>query len=161
MKKIILILMAVICMLGCSTEKQIVKEYVTVYECNVKDRDYATVMAFLEEDKTEDMEYDTDRNACVEYAIKLRDNANSKGIRCGLVIINMVDRDGHAINVFKTEKGLIYIEPQLGLVVLEPSVGGAYFKDEDEYVYMHYGILIGEVDTQYINARVLSISVVW
>ena len=90
----------------------------------VHDPTFAEMIAFLNSNKVNWQGYGEDY-ACVDFACDLQREAIEKGIRCAFVGIDY-PVNGHAIVAFETtDKGLVYIEPQLDLPV-KVEVGTKY-----------------------------------
>ena len=78
---------------------------------------------FLANDSSNATTYDLDFNNCVDYAIKVVNNAEAQGIRAGIVLLTYVTPPGHAIVVFDTtDRGLKFVEPQTDQTV-RPVIG--------------------------------------
>ena len=68
---------------------------------------------FIENDTTNENEYDDNEYYCVHFARDVNNNAEEKGIICGYVEINMSGGIPHSIVAFNTlDKGVIFFEPQ-------------------------------------------------
>jgi hypothetical protein len=79
----------------------------------IKDPTYKELMSFISDDNTDKAEYIAGEYECTDFATRLCNNAEEKGIRCAYVSIRFPGGKGHAIVAFNTiDKGLIYIEPQ-------------------------------------------------
>lgn len=86
----------------------------------------ADLNAFLEEDKTDEIPY-TDEFECHAFAVTLFENAEAEGLEVGFVSVHFGDYDFHALNVFKTNEGLVFVDNSFGhdaFVILE--VGNPY-----------------------------------
>lgn len=79
---------------------------------SANDVTYDEILNFISEDQTDKMQYIDHKWNCVNFAQIVHNNAEEKGIRCGLVTISYKDKKtAHALNVFNTtDKGLIYID---------------------------------------------------
>jgi hypothetical protein len=85
-------------------------------------------------------EYMKNKFECFDFAIKMRELANERGIKCGVVMLYyregsvplnyLTDKatTSHALNIFHTiDKGAFYAEPQMGGVLVdEPVIGESY-----------------------------------
>lgn len=83
-------------------------------------------IAFLEADKTNEIPY-TEDFKCHDFAATLFENAEAEGLEVGYVSVHLGDYDFHALNVFNTDEGLIFIDNSGGhdaFVMLE--VGKPY-----------------------------------
>ena len=79
----------------------------------IKDPTYKEMMSFISDDDTDKAEYIVDEYECTDFATRLCNNAEEKGIRCAYVSIKFPGGKGHAIVAFNTiDKGLVYIETQ-------------------------------------------------
>jgi hypothetical protein len=79
----------------------------------IKDPTYKEMIRFISDDDTDKSKYITGEYECTDFATRLCNNAEEKGIRCAYVSIRFPGGKGHAIVAFNTiDKGLIYIEPQ-------------------------------------------------
>ena len=101
---------------------------------------YANLMQFLQSDHTEDRLYVEPSYTCSDFAVALHNNAESQGIRCGIVNVQFAGQSvGHAFDVFPTtDKGLIYIDAtgvnatQLGENI-SPSKAAVYLVNGSEF----------------------------
>ena len=79
----------------------------------IKDPTYKEMMRFISSDDTDKAEYIVGEYECTDFATRLCNNAEAKGIRCAYVTIRFPGGKGHAIVAFNTiDRGLTYIEPQ-------------------------------------------------
>jgi hypothetical protein len=76
------------------------------------DPTWEELMQFLKEDDTDRILYQLDSFNCIDFAERLHNNAESRGIRAAYVSVSFHDRqNGHAINAFETaDKGLVFID---------------------------------------------------
>lgn len=89
---------------------------------------YNEVYTWLQEDKTNEIEYDLDTFKCVDFAENLHNNAESAGFKCGIVLLTyetIMHLDGsrsytgHSINVFQLDNGdLLYVDPLTDLIAI-------------------------------------------
>jgi hypothetical protein len=80
----------------------------------IRDPTYGEVTQFLQDDKTDQIEYDPDNFTCINFASRLKTNAFNEGFRCFYVNLKYYYNTGHAIVAFNTtDSGFIFIEPQL------------------------------------------------
>jgi hypothetical protein len=103
------------------------------YDIDIKPVTFDIVEAFMLSDETYKLQHShlhkIDREfLCFNFGAELKRKANLSGIRCAVVLI--ADRDGngtpgtHVLNAFETDRGTIYIEPQLkSLFIEEPTIG--------------------------------------
>jgi hypothetical protein len=126
-------LLLIICFIPCGfTSKQLFYDgnvpivnakdepIILINNNNAVNPSYAELLVFLATDNTDEIPYDTNSFICANFANRLHNNAEMKGIRCSFVLvwINFYDyRDidkpvmVHAINAFETtDKGLVYID---------------------------------------------------
>ncbi|MFA5400150.1 MAG: hypothetical protein WC169_09940 [Dehalococcoidia bacterium] len=119
--------------LGYDNGKEFVVTHLDQYVTIPKAVSYEEVVEFLEMDKTDEIKYVDDVFDCVSYAKQVRDNANAKGIKCGVVILDLhndTEIMGHAINVFDTnDSGLVFVSPQTDKDVGDLMVGSYYKMD--------------------------------
>lgn len=73
---------------------------------------FAKLLDFLKKDKTDMMLYVPGSFVCGDFAIRIHNNAEANGIRCGLARVHFKGSDtSHACNVFNTaDKGLIFTD---------------------------------------------------
>ena len=87
-------------------------------------------VAFMEEDKTSDNEYDDSDYGiyvCTHFSRDVCNNAEAEGLRCAIVHVVFPD-SGHAIVAFDTiDEGLVYFEAITDEEVI-PKVGKSYYK---------------------------------
>jgi hypothetical protein len=85
--------------------------YISNNPC-AQDPTYSQLISFLQNDTTDQIPYTPNEFVCGEYAVLIHDNAESQGIRAGVVNIRFQNETvGHAINVFNTtDNGTIYID---------------------------------------------------
>jgi hypothetical protein len=105
---------------------------------NVKPSRYVDVQKFIKDFGKH--EYMENKFECFDFAIKMRELANLKGIKCGVIMLYhregniplnyLTDKSttSHALNIFHTsDRGAFYVEPQMeGVMVDEPVIGGDY-----------------------------------
>jgi hypothetical protein len=85
------------------------------------------VVDWLAQDKTDSTPYDKDSFTCVDYCVKVKENATLAGIKCGILYVWKEDGTAHSLSIFDTiDKGLVYVEPQFDWVIPEPKVGLIY-----------------------------------
>lgn len=73
---------------------------------------FSELRKFIENDDTNELIYGEFSFHCVDYAEQVHNNAEARGIKAGIVVINFENEPiGHALNVFKTkDKGLVYVD---------------------------------------------------
>lgn len=129
------------------------------------DPDFNTLIMFLSEDATEDKDYVYPVYTCGDFASRLHDSAEKRGIRCGIVgvkfktayeenrseILNNGSHylpayssydacRGHAFNAFNTtDRGIVYVD-STGITVEEKEMGN---KPYDMIVYAREGEELG------------------
>ncbi len=90
---------------------------------------YSELMDFIRSDGTNRKRYDEETFNCVHYSLEVKNNAESIGMRCGYVTINLSGDYDHAIVAFNTtDRGIIYLEPQSDEVA-NLEVGKYYWAD--------------------------------
>ena len=79
---------------------------------SARDPTWEELMQFLKEDDTDRILYQLDSFNCIDFAERLHNNAESRGIRAAYVSVSFHDRqNGHAINAFETvDKGLVFVD---------------------------------------------------
>jgi len=107
----------------------------------LRDPTYKEAVAFIEEDKTNENEYnDADYGiyVCSHFSRDVCNNAEAEGLRCALVLL-VFPQGGHAIVAFDTiDEGLVYFDAITDDGV-EPEVGKRYYKcieTEPGYYYL-------------------------
>ena len=92
------------------------------------DPTYEEVMAFLEDDLTDEMPYNNETFICLDYAVIVNNNAEALGIRCCVAEFHYNESESaHAIIGFNTtDGGMIYIEPQSDKLFENFFIGGKY-----------------------------------
>jgi len=97
----------------------------------LRDPTYEEAVAFIEEDKTSDNEYDDSDYGvyvCSHFARDVCNNAEAEGLRCAIVHLVYPDMVGHAIVAFDTvDEGLVYFEA-ITDERTNPEVGKRYYK---------------------------------
>jgi hypothetical protein len=121
------------------------KEAVTGYDLH--DPTFQEMMDFIENDNSEDVEYNKNSHICTDYTTEVNNNAEKVGLRCGSVYI-IYPETGHSIIAFDTtDKGIVFIEPQYDKVVTLPvgrsysSSNGFYNPDEIDDTIVRYLIM--------------------
>jgi hypothetical protein len=117
---------------------------------NAKDVTYEQVKAFIMNDATDREPYVLSSQVCAEFAKKVHDNAESNGIRCGWVSIDLNDTaTGHACNVFNTtDKGLVFVDCTGADVLRIPntsSQNSETINDFDKIAYISIGYEYGAI----------------
>jgi hypothetical protein len=139
---------------------------ITNYE-NAEDPSFKTLLEFLSEDATENKDYVYPVYTCGDFASHLHDEAEKRGIKCGVVgvkfntslkeniSVNLKSKSnypppyssydacrGHAFNAFNTtDRGMVYVD-STGITVEEKEMGN---KPYDLIVYARYGEELGEI----------------
>lgn len=97
----------------------------------LRDPTYEEAVAFMEEDKTSDNEYDDSDYGvyvCSHFARDVCNNAEAEGLRCAIVHLIYAEGAGHAIVAFDTiDEGLVYFEA-ITDEKTNPEVGKRYYK---------------------------------
>ncbi len=94
------------------------------------DPSYAEAVEFIGRDKTDGNEYVENEYVCTHFARDVNNHAESEGIRCGFVIINLTGNANHAIIAFNTtDRGLVFFEPQTDERVRYLETGKDYWAD--------------------------------
>ena len=87
----------------------------------------AEMNSFLQNDSTSNNTYNDTTYTCSYFSKDVKNNAESKGIRCAIVLLVFNQTLGHAMVGFNTsDKGFVYIEPQNDLQQ-NITKGGAYW----------------------------------
>jgi hypothetical protein len=88
-----------------------------VSSTSVRNPTYQEALQFVASDKTDQHQYIVNSYTCVNFATDFRNNALKAGYECGYAIIFFPDNSSHELNCFNTtDRGLIFVEPQLGEV---------------------------------------------
>jgi uncharacterized membrane-anchored protein YhcB (DUF1043 family) len=99
----------------------------TGYGYVLRDPSYQEMRDFLARDRTNERTWVRRQYTCVDFADDVKANAAKEGIRSAFVIIEHPEA-GHAIVAFyTTDRGLVFIEPQLDWKV-EPRIGQRYYQ---------------------------------
>jgi len=104
---------------------------------------YQQVIEFLKEDKTDEIEYDSDTFNCVDYAETLHNNAEESGLKCGVVDvvykkvynskIGGYNTYGHECNVFRLDDGSkLYVDCVQKDGIADVHVGDVYTVEDLE-----------------------------
>lgn len=97
----------------------------------VRNPTYQEMKTFLAQDPTNNKVYVENKYVCVDFAAAVKNNAETKGIRCAVVDIFYPDGYGHTVVAFDTtDRGLIYVEPQFDQEV-KLTVGRSYSQLND------------------------------
>lgn len=103
----------------------------TANEYIVRNPTYQEMKTFLAQDPTNNKVYVENKYVCVDFAAAVKNNAETKGIRCAVVDIFYPDGYGHTVVAFDTtDRGLIYVEPQFDQEV-KLTVGRSYSQLND------------------------------
>ena len=105
---------------------------------SARDPTWDELMQFLKEDDTDRLLYQLDSFNCIDFAERLHNNAESRGIRAAYVSVSFHDRqNGHAINAFETiDKGLVFVDctgAENPLGELDSNDKIAYIMPDKEY----------------------------
>lgn len=110
----------------------------------IRDPTYSEVISFIEQDKTNEYEYDKDEFNCQDFSATVKRNAFNEGYRCFYVSIEFQE-GGHAIIGFNTtDQGFIYIEPQYDKIVALQI--GKKYSELNEFVTPDYDDTIKSID---------------
>lgn len=104
------------------------------------------LVSFLADDDTNFNLYQPGKFVCYDFSFQLNQRAEEAGIPCAIVLFHVTyappewgsDYQWHYINAFKTEKGLVFIEPRTDREV-RLQMGEYYFwvnEGWDEYGYV-------------------------
>lgn len=95
---------------------------------SAKDVTFNEVMSFINQDKTDKIEYNMNSFTCGDYAEQVQNNAENAGIKCAWVGIDFTQGGGHACNAFNTtDKGLIFIDCTTGdYIIKNMAIGNIY-----------------------------------
>jgi hypothetical protein len=97
----------------------------------LRDPTYEEAVAFMEEDKTSDNEYDNSDYGvyvCSHFARDVCNNAEAEGLRCAVVHLVYPGTVGHAIVAFDTiDEGMVYFEAMTDART-NPEIGKRYYK---------------------------------
>ena len=97
---------------GYEEGKKYVVDHIDQYTHVIKPVSYGEVLSFMKEDQTDKMTYSW-TNDCTTFSRVLRENANEKGIKCGIVVLDLGYNYAHVINAFDTtDSGVVYFDPQ-------------------------------------------------
>jgi len=117
---------------------------------NTTNPTYNELINFLKNDYTDTIPYSEDY-VCVDYAVRIHNNAERLGIRTAVVILDFYeDNDGHALNAFlTTDRGLIFIDcTNSGIgnsdAIATIEVDETYHLEplfESDYIYEDMGIV--------------------
>ena len=78
---------------------------------NATDPTWEELIAFLQEDDTDDHLYINGSFVCADFAEILHNNAEASGVKAAWVSVDFTVGDGHALNAFDTtDKGLVYVD---------------------------------------------------
>lgn len=83
---------------------------------------------FLEADKTDEIPY-TDGFKCLEFAEELYSNAQEEGLNVGIVFVFFENGGNsyHALNVFDTNEGLVFVDCSTGQdAIAKVEIGKPY-----------------------------------
>jgi len=81
---------------------------------------------FLEEDATDQIEYDRDAFICGDFAEAVHNNAEAAGIKAAFVPIRLNQEPGHAVNAFNVDGTTVFIDVINGDKVAYVEVGEDY-----------------------------------
>lgn len=119
-------------------------KYVTIKTYrDAKPVSYSDLIAFLDNDNTEDKIYVEPAYTCVDFSAELYNNAEANGIKCGLVAVNYEEPIlGHAFNAFETtDRGIVYID----CTGINETYREAGYVATDNNVYLQVGSQLGEL----------------
>lgn len=72
---------------------------------------YTQVIQFIQQDITDRTPYSIHNFMCGDYTEQVHNNAESSGIICGFVLVDLAGSKDHACNVFNTtDRGLVFID---------------------------------------------------
>ena len=96
---------------------------------SLRNPSYYELMDFLEQDPTDENEYQEDVYTCVDFVTDLNNNAEDVGLRAAYVYIEFPGDRAHSIAAFETvDRGMVFIEPQFDDEVTL-VVGNSYSED--------------------------------
>lgn len=125
------------------------------------DPSYQQLINFIMVDDTDQIPYHNGSFVCVDYAVRVHDNAENAGIRAGVVSLDFSDGQGHSINVFNTtDRGIVYIDctgntssRSYDKIVTTPVIGSQYevelLVNSSEYNYESQPWIIIDIHTFY------------
>lgn len=74
------------------------------------DPSWERLKEFLEQDKTDEIDYQIGQFICGDFAETLHNNAEQAGIRAAYVFVNFPEGPGHALNAFSVEGVTVYVD---------------------------------------------------
>lgn len=125
------------------------------------DPSYQQLINFILVDDTDQIPYLNGSFVCIDYAVRIHDNAENAGIKAGVVILVYSDEYGHALNVFNTtDRGIVYIDCtgntsacSWDKIATTPLIGSHYMVEllinNSEYYYEPTPWIIKEIHTYY------------
>jgi hypothetical protein len=115
---------------------------ITTYR-NASPVSYNELIAFLDQDDTEDSLYVMPNYTCVDFSAELFNNAQARGIKCAMVSVTFKEAiPGHAFNAFQTtDRGIVYIDcTGINKTCIEDG-----YLATDNNVYLQVGNHLGEL----------------
>ena len=106
-------------------EKYVV-DHLEQYTHITKPASYAEVKQFLREDQTNQNKYTWEFD-CTTFARIVKENANKKGIKCGVAVMDLGFNYAHVLNAFDTtDQDIVYFEPQTDEQKYNIKLGNRY-----------------------------------
>ena len=127
--------------IGYEEGKKYVVDHIDQYTHIIKPVSYGEVVDFIKTDQTNKMTYSW-TNDCTTFSLILRENANDKGIKCGIVVIDLGYNYAHVINSFETtDKGTIYFDPQTDTQKYDIGLGKHYTLQGQDFEITDFDII--------------------
>ncbi len=123
---------------------------ITTYR-NAAPVSYDELIAYLDQDDTEDSLYVMPTYTCVDFSADLFNSAQAKGIKCAMVSVTFEEAiPGHAFNAFPTtDRGIVYIDCT---GINETCINDGYLAT-DNNVYLQVGGHLGELPDNQTNGN--------
>lgn len=118
---------------------------------------------FLEADKTNEIPY-TDDFKCLDFAEELCLNAKEKGLKVGIVFVffenSSKEKKYHALNVFDTDEGLVFIDCSTGRdAIVNVEIGKPYSTSYSKTTNEEYSATLSATST--LGKEVIDYIIVW
>lgn len=123
--------------LWLTNNETLLSRTISGYAYTLNDPSSAQMKAFLAQDQTDKHIYNATTYDCFNFAADTTVNASKEHIRCGLVLVNLID-GAHACIVFNTtDDRLVFVEPQSDDIV-NLQIGKEYWRSISGHRYVSF-----------------------
>jgi hypothetical protein len=119
------------------------------------DPTWAELQEFLENDVTDEVEYDLEAFICGDYAEALHNNAEAAGIKAAYVPVRLNQEPGHALNAFNIDGTTVFIDVGSGDKVAYIEIGKGYgviaLDAAEGFTYTYFETYLAQFEAYFVD----------